>query len=63
MRYIIFIYIRYVRHHLKKSVPQVRLSSQDPFVSLCTLNNYEFMVHHVPIYRKHLYNFNEEENL
>ena len=27
----------------------------------CTLNNYEFMVHHIPIYKKHPKDFNEEK--
>ena len=29
----------------------------------CALNNYEFMVHYVPIYRKRPKNFNEGKNL
>ena len=30
---------------------------------LCALNNYEVMVHYIPIYRKHPKDFNEEKNL
>ena len=53
-------------HHLKKPAPQVCLESQGPKRLLhlgapYALNNYEFMVHHVPIYRKHLKDFNEEK--
>ena len=46
-------------HHLKKLIPQghKRLLRLD---ELCALYNYEFMIHHVPIYRKHLKDFNKE---
>ena len=32
-------------------------------MSKCALNNYNFMLHHVPIYRKRPKDFNEEKNL
>ena len=47
-------------HHLKKACAS-RL--QEAFALQCVLNNYEFMVHHVPIYRKYPKDFNEEKNL
>ena len=47
VKYIIFIYISYNAHYLKKSVPQglKRLLHLD-----APLNNYEFIVHCVSIY-------------
>ena len=36
---------------------------QEAFAPRCTLNNYEFVVHHVPIYKKRAKDFNEEKNL
>ena len=68
MRYILFIYIRWNTHRLKKPTPQASLAPQGSkrFLCLnspCTLNRYEFMVHYVPIYRKNLTDFNEEKNL
>ena len=52
-------------HHLKKPLPQVHLAPQGPKKLLClvpcVLNEYEFMVHHVPIYRKYPKDFNEEK--
>ena len=74
MRYIIFIYIRLGAYHLKKLAPQslkkACASSAScvsrplkAFAPQCALNNYEFMVYHVSIYRKHLKDFNEEKNL
>ena len=78
MRYIIFIYIRYGAHHLKMPVPKVRLAPQGSkrllrlkcalhlkpaFAPRCALNNYEFMIHHVSIYRKPSKYFNKEKKL
>ena len=48
-------------HHLKKSSPQVCLMSQGRKRLSCFLNNHEFMVHYVPIYRKHPKDLKEEK--
>ena len=47
-------------------MPQVRLAPQKPqeaFAPRFVLNNYKFMVHHIPIYRKRPKDFNKEKNL
>ena len=54
--YIIFIYIRQDVHYLKKPAPQVCLLPQGLKRLLClrascTLNNYEYIVYHVSIYK------------
>ena len=63
MRYIIFIYIRQGGHDFKKSMPQVSLRLKCPYASSVqyTLNNYEFIIHHVPIYIKSPKDFNKEK--
>ena len=66
MKYIIFIYIRVGYAPLKKarsSSEPCASRPQEAFAPWCVLNNYEFMIHHVPIYRKHPKYFNEEKNL
>ena len=51
-------------HNLKKN-PYLKCASrlQEAFAPWCALNNYEFMVHNVPIYRKCPKDFNEEKTL
>ena len=53
-------------HHLKKFAPKVHLAPQGPRRLLhlnvfYVLNNYEFIVHHFPIYKNHPKYFNEEK--
>ena len=48
-------------HHLKKAPTSSTYCISRP--QECSLNNYEFMVHHVSIYRKRPKDFNEEKNL
>ena len=47
-------------HHLKKPAFALHLKAPRGFY---VLNNYEFMVHHVPINRKQPKDFNEEKKI
>ena len=64
MRYISFIYIRQGAYYLKKvcaSTAPCVSKPQEAFAPQWAFNNYEFMVHHVSIYRKRPKDFNEEK--
>ena len=56
-------YLYYIStHHLKNHVHQ-GLNMLLHLDAPCALNNYEFMVYHVSIYRKHPKDLNEEKKI